>query len=211
MISKIENFIKREIIKTSYYEVKVPFLFFLMFLIFGILVDQMSFSNFLLLVTFFALAWYSFETRQLKNVARTTNELQQSPFFVLIYDEDKNLSLKNEGKGIAYNIAIDSIKIGNENFEFGLLSKWYYCGSGEQREIPITISTDDGSRRYDVNVDELLCKALHKSIKIVTLIIRFNSPLKNNDQQKIILKIPEQPENIEQIKIYNFEENSIEL
>jgi hypothetical protein len=210
MGSKVEYFIKNEITKTSYYEIKISLIFSLIALVYCILVKQVNFSNIILLMTFFALCWYSFETRQLKNATRTTNELQQSPFFIFLYQEGGDLFIKNEGKGSAYNITIDSIELGDKTFEFGFLNNWYYCGSDEKIKIPFSILKFDGSRQFYNEMSEFLYMVFEqKKDKTAEFIIRFNSPLKNDNYQKIIIKVPEDPVNIEKIKIYNFIESDL--
>lgn len=204
--------IKEKITNIPNYEILIPFLIFCVLFIFGTIsllpvlssFIFMKFSDFVLLATLTALLWYSFETRQLKNAARTANELQQLPFFVLIYNE-RTLTLKNEGMGMAYNIAVDDIRLGDENFEFNHLRKWYYCSPNEQREL--TVEKSIGDRCFSAEIKDLVYDvwqyAPNKKIKLT---IRFNSPLKNRASQAIVLKVPDDPVYMENIELYNFEE-----
>ncbi|MBU2544951.1 hypothetical protein KKC65_00635 [Patescibacteria group bacterium] len=199
--------IKKEAARTPYYEIKLPFLVVLILILFGIIFWSLNlfwiFQDLILLATFGTLFWYSLETRQLKNVARTTNELQQLPFFVLIYKEDNNLTLKNEGKGMAYNITIDPIKIDNKTFIFG--EQWYYCNSGGEKVLPFKIDNVNGSTKYNTPIKEFLFSIYEHTLnKKAEFTIRFNSPLKNRHYQTIILKVPNDLANIENIEIYNF-------
>lgn len=89
---------------------------------------KINFSDFVLLSTFFAILWYSFETRELKISSQLTNELEQKPIIDLFYqsEDKKSFILKNNGKGVAYNI---EIKFTGFNFEIvKFIYKFYFWG-----------------------------------------------------------------------------------
>jgi len=160
--------------------------------------SEVSFTDRILFITFLALLWYSFETRQLKNATRKSNELQQTPLFVLLYDGN-DLILRNEGKGIAYNVIIDPILFDEETFEFELLRRWYYCGVGESRKLHLTISKDSGlSRVLTPDFRQFLAKLLLKRSE-AKFIIRYSSAIKRNDYQEFILRIKDYERDIIEI------------
>jgi hypothetical protein len=135
----------------------------------------MTTSDWILLATLAVIIWYSWET----------------PFFALIYNENKELVLKNEGRGMAYNVTIEPIILGSQVFEFGHLKTWYYCGSGETRKLHLTISYINKSTRIlSPSLDSFLnAIAAETDKKTVDFLIKFNSRIKNRSQQKIILKL----------------------
>lgn len=186
-----------EIINKNHYHWLIPLLIALV-LIWGTILVGFSFGNFVLILTFFAILWYSFETRELKFVTKRNNELQQTPLFVLLYDSN-GLTLRNEGRGIAYNIVIDPITLDEETFEFGLLEPWYYCGIGDGRELHLTISKNGGlSRVLNPEFRQFLAKLLSKGLE-GEFVIRYSSAIKRNDYQKFILKIKDYERDIIEI------------
>ncbi|MFA5644436.1 MAG: hypothetical protein WC928_02815 [Patescibacteria group bacterium] len=196
-MKKIENFIKKQFETIRYYEIKFPFIIVSVVAIIGIYLRSITFGDSILLLTLGALLWYSFETRQLKNETKTTNEFQISPSFVFIYNEDKDLILKNVGKGVAYNIFVDPILIGEQQFELGFLKKWYYCEAGEERKLPLSIN-QNGTRQLHRPISDLINAVYSKmpdhKIKIY---IKFNSKIKNFDYQAVVLVVKDQIGNVE--------------
>ena len=65
-------------------------------------------SNYILLVTFFAVLWYAWEARKTAKEMEEQNKLQLLPFLVFDFLQNaegkKHLHIKNIGKGIARNI-----------------------------------------------------------------------------------------------------------
>ncbi len=102
-MKKIEKFIKRQFEITSYSEIKFTLLIVLIVGAIGIYFGRATFSDFILLLTFGALLWYSFETKKLKNATNIANAIQAEPLLVLQF-KNKHLYIVNYGKGPAFNI-----------------------------------------------------------------------------------------------------------
>lgn len=82
-----------------------------------------DFGVFVQIIIFVAIFWYSFETRELKTSSKLSNELEQKPIVDFFYrpaimKHGQYLRLRNSGKGIAYNIEVETIKEENKSFEF---------------------------------------------------------------------------------------------
>jgi hypothetical protein len=152
------------------------------------IIGGMTTSDIALFVTCGVLAWTAFETLRLRRATNRANEIQQSPFFVLIYERDKPLVLKNEGRGMAYNVKIEPIIIKNKKFKFNLYAPWYYCEAGLERKLEMSVQ-DGSSTTTSMSVDSLRYAMREFSIETVEFIIRFNSQLKNDYQQKIVFKV----------------------
>jgi len=84
-----------------------------------------SLSDKILFATFLALIWYAWETRKMRKEMVVQNELEQKPIVDLFYrpkttKHDEYLRLRNSGKGVAYNINVQTITIENKKFKFYL-------------------------------------------------------------------------------------------
>lgn len=116
-MDKIFEFIKKDIENTRFYKFKLPFFVILIYLLVYFLLEIFDkninykdfnfIGNLILLMTFGALIWYSFETRELKLSSQFTNELEQKPIIDLICNSKGDFVLKNSGKGVAYNIEFE--------------------------------------------------------------------------------------------------------
>ena len=85
-----------------------------------------DFGSVVLIATFAAILWYSFETRELRLVSQLNNELEQKPIVDLFYDSKLGLMLKNNGKGVAYNIELNFTGFNSKIVKF--IYKFYFRG-----------------------------------------------------------------------------------
>lgn len=125
---KIKDFIYNEtlgpLISTSVCGIILFLIFFVIDYFFN---KEKSFSslniqNFILLITFIAITWYSIETKLLKNATNIANAIQAEPFLVLQYritDGKEELFIVNYGKGPAFNIGMEIENI-QSFFKFSL-------------------------------------------------------------------------------------------
>lgn len=93
---------------------------------------DLDMQNFILATTFFAIFWYSLETRKLKNATRFANAIQAEPMLVLKYRKEKDgdkLYIKNHGKGVAFNIKAEPL---TGSFDFSFLSPPNSLGYNEE-------------------------------------------------------------------------------
>jgi len=106
------------------YHWEVPLFIGFVICFFGILFKKMDYAIFVQLCIFTALLWYSFETRE-------NNKIEQKPivdlYFRPVTSEHKEyFRLRNTGKGVAYNINVESIiidKIDNSKYIFSFRIK----------------------------------------------------------------------------------------
>ncbi|MFH1781079.1 MAG: hypothetical protein ABH835_00450 [Patescibacteria group bacterium] len=97
-------------------------------------------SNSILLITFWGLAWYAFETSGLRREAEKTNINNIKPIFQIYKQKPSSIweyRLKNVGKGSAFNIQVNSL-IDNEEKET-YLAEYYnqMACDGDTKSIKI--------------------------------------------------------------------------
>jgi hypothetical protein len=110
-------------IKKHYHWV-APLLIGLIFFIIALPKIRLDFNILIQIAIFVALFWYSFETRELKFSSKFSNELEQRPIVDLyLRDPDEKISkehfaLRNIGKGVAYDVEVESIEIDDYKYKF---------------------------------------------------------------------------------------------
>ena len=97
----------------------------------------MSFSDIILLATLIVIAWYSWETHQLKKETRRANFLNQEPIPTLSYSKTRGFFIKNDGKGMAYNVKICPIVLGGTTFSFYFSEPGQSLSPGQEKNIKI--------------------------------------------------------------------------
>ena len=187
----------------KHYHWQIPLLISLVFLLVSLFVkDAFSFSNFILLVTFFAILWYSFEARELKNVTQK----QLEPILFLYSDRrDGKILLTNVGKSPASNIHIDPIVIGRFCFEFNILRPVYYILAGETLGVQITVSKEL-TRTFDFSVKDVAYAMKNENIEKIDLILQYDTSFQVRKTTNLIFDISEWMQNekdpIRMYKIY---------
>lgn len=106
-------------------------------------------SDKILFVTFLALVWYAWETREMRKEMVAQNELEQKPIVDLFFRPKTNnheayLRLRNSGKGVAYNISVEDINTtDNEIFEFYFEDPNLILTTGDEQTLEISASHKD--------------------------------------------------------------------
>lgn len=153
MIDEIILKIREQCAKTQYWEIILVFLLLSPFLIFGILYKGINFgdklSNLVLLITFGAIFWYSIETRGLKLSSKLNNELEQRPIINLYLKNSDNrnrehFSLRNIGKGVAYDIEVESIELDGFRYKFWFNQANTMLAPGSERPLKMITHTSEG-------------------------------------------------------------------
>lgn len=120
---------------------------------------------------FFALLWYSFETRDLKKSTQESNDIELRPIVDLYYrpptanSHGEYFRLRNSGKGVAYNIFVEpiiiDIGIDDNKYIFNFCIKdtnLMLAPLGDEKTINITcetISSNNSSSISDINALKL--------------------------------------------------------
>jgi len=103
--------------------------------------DFIHTENVILFLSFLALVWYAWETRELRKTTKNQLELEQRPILNLYYRSESKkkgrLRIRNVGRGIAYNIRVSSIKINKNNFKFRLDGPNLTLIPGEEKTLTI--------------------------------------------------------------------------
>lgn len=119
-------------------------------------------QNFILATTFFAIFWYSLETRKLKNATRFANAIQAEPMLVLKCRKEKDkdeLYIKNHGKGTAFNIEVEFL---SGFFDFSFLSPPNSLGYNEE----VVLYPKCPNTNNDINAEIILsCDNFDEKIK----------------------------------------------
>ena len=106
------------------------------------ILDYIKFSDEVLFLTFLTLFWYAWETGKMRKEMFIQNELEQKPIVDLYYQpatskHEKYFRLRNSGKGIAYNINIDDIKIDSGDFKFYFNDPNSILITGEEKTLHV--------------------------------------------------------------------------
>lgn len=171
-----EKYIKKQCEKTSYYEIKIPIFIFLTIVAIGIFLGEANFDNIILLLTLGALLWYSFETRQLKNV---TQRQLEPILFIYLDKEEQFLYISNLGKTAASNVFIKPINIGNNKIEFNILRPIYYINIEKEKKIETTVSSGS-SRTFGSlsSVDPIISNMRQSNLDKVEIIVEYDTSFK---------------------------------
>lgn len=176
---------KGKIINKNHYHWQIPLLITLILVGVNIFTG-FSLGNFILILTLFAILWYSFETRELKNV--TQKQLEPILFLYLVEQGDC-LEISNIGKTPVSNVFINSVKLGDYKFEFNLLKPISHIIPGEKYKIDITRSVNL-TRQFNQSVDELIADMKQADVKKIELVLEYDTFFKTNEKTIFVLEIP---------------------
>lgn len=90
------------------------------------LITPQNLSNLVLSLTFIAILWYSYETRKMRWEITSQRQFEQRPVLVVykrIINSNETFRIRNVGRGIAFSVNIEKIKLsgeGNLTFELGI-------------------------------------------------------------------------------------------
>ncbi len=101
----------------------------------------------------------------------------------------EQIILKNEGKGVAFNVKIDSIKINNKMYELDFLRPLHYFSSGDTKVMHINKSAKILQKSFDIPLSEFVCTVWQNNKKEVRFILYFNSIVQENNKQEFKLVI----------------------
>ena len=128
---------------------KIPesFLIIINVVIWGFLISiaigMSTMSDKILFLTFLALLWYAWETRCMKKEMVEQTQLEQKPIVDLFYrpttpNHEQCLRLRNSGKGVAYNIGVETIKTDDDKtFEFYFEDPNLILTTGDEQTLKI--------------------------------------------------------------------------
>lgn len=185
LIGFLEKTVVREFKNTNYSEIKASVVVILWTIFIGIFLDQLLFSDFILILTLGSILWYSFETRKLK--IETRRQLEPIIFFTTDQKGD-NLKIINSGKTPAFNIKILPIKVGEDKFEFNILDPIYCLNSNEERPIKITIS-NRLSRTHNQNIESLRISMLSNGSLEKYLTIKYDTCFREEDSMDFVFDV----------------------
>jgi len=153
-----------------------------------------NFSDFILLVTFFAILWYSFETRELK--IETQKQLEPIPILLLDSSSSgSNLLITNKGETPVLNLVFKPILINESKFEFNLFRPIYALRKNVVLNVDVSISkvTNISITRIHPgqnNIENTLIPEMQKSdINRVEFILEYDSVFEKKVLSKYIFDI----------------------
>lgn len=179
-------FFNKLLLDKFYYEITIPFSTVLAIRFY--FQDKIETSNFILLITFGALLWYSFETRELKGATKRSNELSQEPILIIRHDSGtEKFTVENVGKGPAFNIEIQPMKI--EDGEFSFYFKESILKAGESMKLKIKFDDAQGSFYPDYSSYDFTHRMTAECIKNkenflgMRFILKYHSRMNNKTHQ----------------------------
>lgn len=169
-----------------------------------------NFSDFVLLATFFAIIWYSFETRGLRMATKRSNELSQEPVLIIDYDlRRQKFIIENVGKGVAFNIEVEPIKTKDGTFSFYFDSPYSILKIDGRMDLKIKFEENKGTFWSNVSTEEFIGRIKSECLRKggnflgTQFTLNYSSRInKKNNQMKFNFRIEDYEKNPNFKKMY---------
>ncbi len=177
MIKRIKN----------YPELYIPTVIIFIVTVIGLCLSKLSFDNFILLLTFGSLLWYSLETRQLKNV---TQRQLEPILFIYLNKEEQFLFISNLGRTAASNVFIKPILINDNKIEFNLLRPIYYINPDKEKKIETTVSSNSGrSFNPSSSIERIISTMRDSNLNKIEMNIDYDTSFKSKENATFVFDI----------------------